>query len=722
MSHSPKSTPREPASERSRAPLPVWKKLMFSGVMLVLVFGTAELVLWAAGTETVLELQDPFRGFSGLVKVFEKKEDRYRTRPANANAFNDQSFLVEKPENGLRIFCLGGSSSYGFPWGAEAAFTSVLGELLSASHPELQVEAVNVSGVSYAMHRLNIIADELLEYEPDILVIYSGHNEFIEPVFMEALKNRSPIRTRIEFAAAHSRVYSGIWHAVHSQDVSPVESEKVTATVLREHGIFSMEEKEEVVAQYRERLKRLVLLALKADVKVVLSTVPCNQREWSPEASAAVSSLSEQDRQKWSVAFAAGKRHLENSQLPQAETELQRAVALAPGHADGQYLLAKTYDRLGKWQEAREAYDRAVDLDASPIRRVSGINTAIREVAAQFDTLLIDADDIFTEQSEHGLLGFNLIKDYVHPTLDGHELIAWHMWDQLERSGWLGNKSEASRDVFEQVVANRTHEMTGDKASWFFNQGVLLEKQGQLTAAMESYQEALILRSDFVPALNNLGALLAKTGRPQDALRALEQAIQLNPDEPGVHNNYGGVLKLMGRLPEALKHFQAELELTGSEQANVHLNMGVTLQGMGRLDEAVKEYQEVLRIEPDSSDAHMYWGSLLLQQKQLEGAQTQFRRALELNPDQAHSYSNLGVVLLRMQRFEEGAEQFRKAIELSPDYAVAYKNLGLCLAPQGKFAEALAQFKRAMEIDPGVPGIRDLILRAEAAMKPVSTP
>ena len=124
--------------------------------------------------------------------------------------FNDQSFSAHKKADGLRIFCLGGSSSFGLPWGADTAFTGVLGDVLAKAHPDRQIEAVNASGISYAMHRLRILSEEILRYDPDILVIYSGHNEFVEPAFYEAMKNRSAGRNWLEYALARSHVYSAV--------------------------------------------------------------------------------------------------------------------------------------------------------------------------------------------------------------------------------------------------------------------------------------------------------------------------------------------------------------------------------------------------------------------------------------------------------------------------------------------------------------------------------
>ena len=39
---------------------------------------------------------------------------------------------------------------------------------------------INVGGISYASYRLLNLVEELSQYEPDLLIVYTGHNEFIE--------------------------------------------------------------------------------------------------------------------------------------------------------------------------------------------------------------------------------------------------------------------------------------------------------------------------------------------------------------------------------------------------------------------------------------------------------------------------------------------------------------------------------------------------------------
>ena len=220
--------------------------------------------------------------------VFARDGDVYRTRRGNLDTFNAQSFLAKKPADGFRIFCLGGSSSHGFPWGAEAAFTGIVGDALAVSHPELHIEAVNASGVSYAMHRLNIVANELLAYEPDVLLVYSGHNEFIEPAFFEALKRRGTARTRLDYLLAHSRTFSAMRSAVEGlRNEKPSAHEPFETRVRRDKTrVFSRQETGGdrcgvplAVGASRPTRTRA------SGVKVVLATVPCNLRQWRPRSS-----------------------------------------------------------------------------------------------------------------------------------------------------------------------------------------------------------------------------------------------------------------------------------------------------------------------------------------------------------------------------------------------------------------------------------------------------
>ena len=690
------------SSNGTRAKISTSKKVLFSAITCLVFFAMLELVLWVAGVPTLIEREDPFRGFSGLVKVFQREGPIYRTQPATRGmTFNDQSFLVTKPSNGLRLFCLGGSSSFGFPWGAEIAFTSIVGEALAATHPERQVEAVNASGVSYAMHRLNLVADELLDYKPDVFLVYEGHNEFIEPAFFDALKHRGSLRTGLEYALAHSRVYSGMRWATGPLRNSPHPPASGFETrVMREQThVYSPEEKEAIVAEFRWRLERLVRRAQEAGVKVVLATVPCNLRQWRPEASSGVATLAEPERRKRSELFASGSRHLKSGRFEMAAVDLEQAARIAPHHAETRFLLGQAYEGLGRFDDARCAYQRACDEDASPIRRLSGMNSAIRDVARQQGVLLVDIDQLFEQQSEHGLVGFNLIEDYVHPTRQGHELIAWQIWEAMEQAGWFNGKSRARKAVFDGLLAQRHPKTPAKNAVWFYNQGVVLEKQDQVDAAIKSYREALELSPGYSNALLNLGKLLADTGQFAEAVEKYQEALRIRPGVADVHNNLGAALAGLGRPDDAATHYQEALRIR-PDFSGAHLNLGVALANRGQVDEAIAHYQKALEINPDSAEAHNNLGVALDGRGQIHEAMAHYQKALEIEPDDASAHNNLGLDLAVSGKANEAIGHYQKALETKPDYAEAFLNLGMALAGRGQVDEAIADYQKALKIKP----------------------
>lgn len=653
---------------------------------------------------TLLEKEDPFKGFSDLVSTFEPVGDVYRTRRAVAGTtINDQSFLVDKPSSGFRIFCVGGSSAYGFPWNAEAAFGGMLGDVLVASHPDVHVEVVNASGVSYAIHRVNIIADELLAYEPDVFIVYSGHNEFVEPAFYDALKQRSGIRTRLEYALANSRVYAGMKSLIsNSRDRKQSEARVYDALVRRDNSRFySAAEKEAITAAFESRLDRLVSRAKASGVKVLLATVPCNLAEWPPERSTSGAGQSSVESEKSWHAIRVGKNRLNQGDARAALDELEEAVRLAPATAEAHYLLGRAFEDLGMWDRAREAYRTACDMDASPSRRVSAINDAIRKVGQKHGALLVDMDAVFEQNSANGLVGFELVEDYVHPTQKGHKLIAWHMWDAMEKAGWLGSPTAAERTLFDSVIAARDVQIaTPTGGAWLFNQGVVLWKQKNHEAAIEKFRESLDVNPMYPGALQNIGTILIQLGRAEEALTVLERAVEIDPKVPGAHNALANAYVALGRADEAETHYNEALRLR-PDSGMAHIDLANMLFGLERLEEAEAHYLKALQLLKDDGLIHKNLGVLMLSLGRPVDAATHAQAALSRAtsmPDGA--VVELGNLLNQTGQHAKALSLLERTVEIVPESADAHKYLADALRGVGRVEEALAQYQEASRLMP----------------------
>ena len=89
-----------------------------------------------------------------------------------------QKFSSEKPAGTIRIFCLGGSTTAGFPYEMTAPFPKQLALLLKTDYPHQNFEVINM-GLS-AINSFTVVdwIPEILKQDPDLILLYMGHNEF----------------------------------------------------------------------------------------------------------------------------------------------------------------------------------------------------------------------------------------------------------------------------------------------------------------------------------------------------------------------------------------------------------------------------------------------------------------------------------------------------------------------------------------------------------------
>ena len=121
------------ASGDQRTPLPRWKKAAFGAVTVVLLLGLLELTLLVAGVQPATDDADPFVGFSSNVPHFEVESGNVRRPASRETVMNEFAFPETKPPNTSRIFCVGGSTTYGRPFWDDTSFAGYLRELLPAA-------------------------------------------------------------------------------------------------------------------------------------------------------------------------------------------------------------------------------------------------------------------------------------------------------------------------------------------------------------------------------------------------------------------------------------------------------------------------------------------------------------------------------------------------------------------------------------------------------------
>jgi tetratricopeptide (TPR) repeat protein len=663
-----------------------WKRPFFALVTVLVFFLIVEAGLWLAGVPTLMAERDPFQGFSDQVRVFELDEavGVYRTpRRATLHSFNYQEFLAAKPENGFRLFVLGGSSAYGFPRGARQAFPDLLGDALQAALPDRRVEVINAAAMSYGSHRLRILARELLDYAPDALVIYGGHNEFIETRFYHELLERSVQLDRLRGWLYRWRLYSLLTRLFEERATAETDPEKRSAAellgldVVREYPREVADaEKEEARSRFGDNLRAIIAMARGAGVPVVLCTVPSNTSGWAPNHSVFAAGVNAEERRAVLQALGEARRSLERGQAVAAVDALEPARELAPEHAEVLFRLGQAFEALERWEQARGVFVLARDADARPSRAPTSLNETIRRLATELGTLLVDVERAFERRAPHGLLGFELFEDYVHPKPEGHRLIALELWKRILADGLLGESRPADDDAFDDALARgraepqRAPRDDAKSPALLFNLAVVLENQGRFDEAMENYRACLALHPGYYVARANLARLLAKQGRDAEAAQQHLLALEVEPSYVRSMLGLGESLRRMGRIEEALEVLERAIQ-TDPASAPAQRLKGLTLLQLQRLAPAEESLREAVRIDPQDADSQVGLGYCLLYQAKLDEALLAFRAGLALTPGHQRGRNGMAAVLTEQGELDEAERLFRESLRLDPDDAFA---------------------------------------------------
>ena len=130
------------------------------------------------------------------------------------------------------------------------------------------------------------------------------------------------------------------------------------------------------------------------------------------------------------------------------------------------------------------------------------------------------------------------------------------------------------------------------------------------------------------------------------------------------------------------------------------LQDAVTLHQKGQLAEAVAVYQDILRREPDHSDALHLLGIASLQTGGAEKAAAFLEKAIGVNPGRAETHFYLGVALNRLQKSDAAIASYDQALRLNPDYAEAYNSRANIVSAAERPREALDDYGKAIGLNP----------------------
>lgn len=354
----------------------LFKKILFCIFIFFGIITLIECTLYIIGF-----IYYPYNAYDLSVKpapLFNRTGNEYKAGPINI--LGAQSFQVNKNRNVYRIILLGGSSVYNL-----GSAEILKAKVQNITHKE--VEIINSGLLSQGTNTLIKVLPELLTYQPNLLVIYSGHNEFLSTYLKEVYQKINS-----------SNAFVNVFKNSHIYQLITLMSDRATsalylANLSNQHKLdfrlssgvdegisFDNEFRNQIYENYRSNLKKMVSLAHNSNIPVILSTVAYNRRA-----------------EPWHV----------NNNSPYLN-DFNKCNNL---YAENKY------------NEAKICYESIISNDTFPVRSTNTQNEIVKEVAFITNTPLSDIDAKIVSSSPHQIPGYDLFNDHCHLNDKGNELL-----------------------------------------------------------------------------------------------------------------------------------------------------------------------------------------------------------------------------------------------------------------------------------------------------------
>ncbi len=617
-----KKKPKDESAADAKKPKTTLRQgLLISLTSLVFFIVLLEGGLALFGVNPVLHNEDPFVGFTGNVPLFiESRAPNGKkilsTAKNKLNYFNQQMFINEKAPDTYRIFSMGGSTTYGRPYNDLTSFSGWLRELLPAADRSRDWEVINAGGISYASYRVARLMEELVQYKPDLFIVYTGQNEFLEERTYRELKELpEAVRTTVGLLAK-TRTWAATRTLMEKVGLVPEQNHPQSSTLNREVNTIldnstgpkdyqrDDQLRNGVLEHYRISLERMADIAHAAGSKIIFVTPASNLKDSSPFKSEHTASTTINDRKQVENLLSSAQELAQNEDWPAALVRIDQAISIDPRYAELHFLRGKALFALLRYDEALLAFQTARDEDVCPLRALTSMTAIVTKVARDKDVPLVDfvglvAEKMYREKG-HSIPGEELFLDHVHPTIEGHKLLALSLVENLIDQGIVPPGNWNSTTI--EGVANKIYSAVNPQmqAKALINLAKVLHWAGKTEDAKRLAEKGMV-KAEGDPLLTALASnvlikIIKQKGDREGMLRYIRQTLEIDPWSPMMHYHLGVELMQQMQRQKGAAHVLFSTAFWNSDQTNSML--GLILFNNGRLDLAYPFLRKALQQKP----------------------------------------------------------------------------------------------------------------------------
>lgn len=533
-------------------------------------------------------------------------------------------FDIEKKNNAFRIFVLGESSAAGWPYVPNASFPRHIKRKLELLYPENTIEVINLGISAINSYTLRDLSFGVAEMHPDLVLIYTGHNEYYGALGVGSSVNigysRSLVNTYLYLRNFRTtqflqNIISGVVGIFNPADSKSNEGkETLMSRMIGESLIpYNSEIFNNGIDQFKGNMDDILNLFSKNNIPVVIGNLTFNAKDQKPFVS------------------------------------VNNDKNLS---ADDIYLEAQQEYQLGNFQTAKQLFNQAKEFDALRFRAPQKINDAIYDLANKYNLSVVNVDSVFQSKSPNGIVGSNLMVDHLHPTFEGYRIMGDAYFDKMQDLNFLPNGKRSL--------------LTENKADSILKVNFPFTRLDSTVAQMKVIQ--LTGSYPFVPK----GTLNYKVlnFRPKDIVDTV--AIKLiNSEIPweSAHALLSDYYFKKGDYANCIK----EIAVIIAERPYYDIpykDLISKLVDGGKLNEAMEFLVPLYKLKPDYF-ATKWLGQVLLRQNKHKEALNYLQQAVRFKEVDSQTYYNLAGAYYLNKQNDEALMALQKSINLNPQNKLA---------------------------------------------------
>jgi tetratricopeptide (TPR) repeat protein len=509
---------------------------------------------------------------------------KYFTDPLMAPSGNSEPFKKIKDANTCRIFVLGESTTIGYPYFHNGSFHRWLQYRLMRSYPGRHFEIINLSMTAVNSYTVLGFAKDLVNYEPDAVLIYSGQNEYYGALGVGSSNRISGNAHILGLILQLRRLrLTQLLTSLYEKVVGLFGGDKKKSG---ETMMQLMAADQQIpygsalyfrgLDQYSANMDKTLDLFNRRHIPVFLSNTVSNEKDLSPF----VSFLPDSARfQGFRQRYACGVKAFERNAFQAADSCFKEADRIYDGHALCNFYLGKLAYLRKDYQQAGAYFSKARDLDGLRFRAPAQINELIAGLCRKYENAhLVDTKAEFESYSENHIIGAGLILEHVHPNLVGYALMSDAFYEALKRGNIfpMDTANAMSLRQLEQCMpVTLVDSLTGIyriarlKRSWPFNeQG---NKDSLDDGANGSKEQRLAHdlvygRIRWPEAMENLYSYYIANNDLAKAKKVVEALILEHPEEASYCERAANVCGKLKDLGNAAFYFRKAFDLSPSPE------------------------------------------------------------------------------------------------------------------------------------------------------------